>query len=229
MPWPVTLSDGQPVTTSWLNSVAQAPASWQGLVNANNNSLTNANSVSCQTLLATLATITPAQDGYAAIQLRSPSNNAKMFSVWVESAANSCTVGYWTGSQFGNMYLQGTVLCPYRVSIGTDAAQAKLTVVPDGDGQTGIRVQAASTSSNYLAIKPESSSATCSIEYWAGAGIGNLYLGANSVWCDHQIGAMTLRSGGDVILNNIPTSNPGAGTKKVWADPADGYRLKLAY
>ena len=173
-------------------------------------------------------TVVPDHDGYAAIQLLSPSNNAKQFGVWVESATNSCTLGYWVGSQFGNVYLQGTVLCPYRVGIGTDTPTAKLTVVPDGDGQPGIQVLCPSNRNKYLTIIPESSSGTCILGYWAGSAWGNVYLGG-SMWSDSQIGAAQFRCSGNLILDGIPTSNPGAGTKKVWADPADGYRLKLAY
>jgi len=33
---------------------------------------------------------------------------------------------------------------------------------------------------------------------------------------------------GVLIASNMPLSNPGAGTKKLWADPADGYRVKFA-
>jgi hypothetical protein len=30
------------------------------------------------------------------------------------------------------------------------------------------------------------------------------------------------------VFNNLPTANPGAGTRQLWADPADGYRVKFA-
>jgi hypothetical protein len=33
---------------------------------------------------------------------------------------------------------------------------------------------------------------------------------------------------GSIDWSGLPTTNPGAGTKKLWADPADSYRVKFA-
>jgi hypothetical protein len=40
--------------------------------------------------------------------------------------------------------------------------------------------------------------------------------------------SMTIYDNGHISMPYIPTTNPGAGTKKLWADPADSYRVKLA-
>lgn len=37
-----------------------------------------------------------------------------------------------------------------------------------------------------------------------------------------------LRTYGDLIADNLPSSNPGAGSKKFWYDPSDGNRVKFS-
>ena len=39
---------------------------------------------------------------------------------------------------------------------------------------------------------------------------------------------MSLRPNGGLQLYNLPSANPGAGTKQLWYDPADGNRVKFA-
>lgn len=39
---------------------------------------------------------------------------------------------------------------------------------------------------------------------------------------------MRLTSTGSLILRYLPTTDPGAGTRQLWADPADNYRVKYA-
>ena len=92
----------------------------------------------------------------------------------------------WNGSAWAPSSVM--VVGSGMVGIGTDTPTAKLTVVPDGDGQLGIQVLCPSNRNKYLTIIPESSSGTCILGYWAGSAWGNVYLGG-SMWSDSQIGA----------------------------------------
>lgn len=37
------------------------------------------------------------------------------------------------------------------------------------------------------------------------------------------------RTSGGIVIENLPTSYPGAGTRQLWADPNDSYRVKWAF
>jgi hypothetical protein len=251
MPWPPTLSDGQPVTTAWLNAVAQAPAAWQGQVNANNNDLANINSMSCKAIFGVgakigLNTNVPIRDLHLKGQtgqslevlLEKPDAgadqkywrfivNTDLMTLDAVNDAYTAAASAWMAIRNG-LNITHIVFPLGKVSIGTTNATAKLTVVPDSDGQAGLHLLCPSNHAKLFTVIPESSPNAATFGYWAGSQWGNLYVGG-TIWSDFQIGAAQFRCGGDLILDNIPTSYPGAGTKKVWADPADGYRLKLAY
>jgi hypothetical protein len=44
----------------------------------------------------------------------------------------------------------------------------------------------------------------------------------------NDVNVFRLLSSGAIVLPLLPTTNPGAGSKQLWADPADGYRVKFA-
>jgi len=240
MPWPTTISDGQPVTTAWLNAVAQAPAAWQGQVNANNNNLTNINSLSCNAIFSVqygigLNTASPIRDlhlkGHAGMPIemlfekadaaadqkywRLLVNSSQMSLDAVTDAYNDAT-NAWIAMRSG-VYVTRVSFPWGSVGIGTINPSAKLTVVPDADGVAGIHVVSPSNTSKMFVVTPEASADRATLGFWTG-----------SAWGETKI-AGRINCIGDMILGGIPTSYPGAGTKKVWADPADGYRLKLAY
>jgi hypothetical protein len=47
-------------------------------------------------------------------------------------------------------------------------------------------------------------------------------------WLLNGVVEMRLNSSGGLALPNLPSSNPGAGSRLLWFDPADGYRVKFA-
>jgi hypothetical protein len=63
----------------------------------------------------------------------------------------------------------------------------------------------------------------CRILESAGPGL-LFYVGGSAA---AKIG-LDIQASGRLACPNMPTTNPGAGTKVLWADPADGYRVKLA-
>jgi hypothetical protein len=43
-----------------------------------------------------------------------------------------------------------------------------------------------------------------------------------------SVEVMRLLPFGGVVFDNLPSTNPGAGSKQIWYDPADGNRVKYA-
>ena len=91
MPWPPTLSDGQLVTTAWLNSVAQAPATWQGQVNANGYSVVNMAGLTLPSLYAINSIGVGTSSPSAQLHVVGASGNPLL----LESSAASVAVSFW--------------------------------------------------------------------------------------------------------------------------------------
>lgn len=148
MPWPSTLSDGQLVTTAWLNAVASASAVWQGQVNANGQDVVNLNKLTANEIYPTkigIGTATPERhihlkDGYPEIlienSLAAPGNRKWRFSTNYGQKSFSLDIVTDDISAAGgvlNIYRDGQTVTKITmpdglVGIGTNEPGAKLDV-----------------------------------------------------------------------------------------------------
>jgi hypothetical protein len=138
---------------------------------------------------------------------------------------------------------------PCNLGVGTASASFKVTVSGGGaaEGTGGSLFTPSINWSNSLCITDTAPAV------WAGGalilGKDNLNLAAMRVVYNNGTGfgtgelcfytrpvatteamalALRITTSGVLVNPTMPTANPGAGTKALWADPADGYRVKFA-
>ena len=132
-------------------------------------------------------------------------------------------IAHFTGSGWGNV-----VLCRDggNVGIGTAGPAVKLHVEVTADDTEGFRISR-SGGAFMLRIKPHDVFNT---------GVSIVASNNSAAAVPMRIGASQLdlsatyinMVSGSIALPLLPSSNPGAGTKKLWYDPADGNRVKYA-
>lgn len=132
------------------------------------------------------------------------------------AGATKLLAGVTSGASYIQSMAQGTDWATKPLILQANGGRVGIGVSPVAwldvkatDNADGIILRG-SAGNKYLALQAEHEADTGGILYWNGSGFT----------------AIAIR--GQLKLPELPSANPGAGTKKLWYDPADGNRVKFA-
>ena len=106
-----------------------------------------------------------------------------------------------------------------NAAFGTESPlAARLTVIGPGDAQIAFSNDAA----NYYTIGRQASTGYMML-YGNQVGFSGYRFFVNAA-----TEVFAISNNGAITMHQLPSSNPGAGSKQIWFDPADGNRVKFA-
>ena len=194
------------VAAAHINSIVAAIYRWEAPIEGNNQPVSYAGPIGCGTADTASAQIFSNSGGAGrpSLRLTDGVNASMVFDHPVAGMSRILT----SGAEALHL-TAGAVVINSNLGIRTTPG-AVLDIQATADGADTLMIRAASNPGKLFAIKPESALDTADILYWMGAGFGTIHIR------------------GPLKLTELPSTNPGAGSKKLWYDPAAGNAVKFA-